>query len=105
MKFLTLFVTVIFVAACGARSSDEEKVRSLFADAEKAAEARDASDVLELVATDYSDSRGFDKTQLRDFVRGYFLANPKIDARINVDSLEFPVPGLARAQVTLTVLP
>jgi hypothetical protein len=106
MKFLTLRVAVtlavISLGACGSRSSDDDKVRALFADAETAAEARDASDVLAFVADDYEDGNGFDKAQLRDFLRGYFLVNPKIELLVKVDDLQFPADGLAQAEVTVT---
>lgn len=106
MKFspLCFAVTsiVISLSACGARSSDEQQVRELFASAETAAEDRDASDVLALVADDYEDANGFDKTQLRDFLRGYFLVNPKLELLVNVESLEFPADGIAQAELTVT---
>ena len=102
MKFFTLSVAVISLSACGSRSSDEQQVRELFAGAESAAEDRDASDVLAFVADDYEDANGNDKNQLQDFLRGYFLANPKIELLVNVDSLEFPADGLAQAKLTVT---
>ena len=106
MKFFTLWFavtsTVISLSACGARTSDEQKVRELFTSAETAAEQRDASDVLDLVADDYEDANGFDKAQLRDFLRGYFLVNPKIELLVNVESLEFPADGIAHAELTVT---
>ncbi len=106
MKFFTLRVAVtlavISLVACGSRSSDDDKVRALFADAETAAEDRDASDVLAFVADDYEDGNGFDKSRLRDFLRGYFLANPKTELLVKVDDLQFPADGLAQAEVTVT---
>jgi hypothetical protein len=105
MKFLTLCVAVILLCACAARSSDDEQVRALIVAAEDAAEARDASDVLDLLASDYSDSQGYDRAQLQNFLRGYFLANPKIEVRASVQDLQFPVEGLGRARVDVTMLP
>jgi hypothetical protein len=105
MKFLTLCLAVIFVSGCAARSSDEEQVRELLDTAESAAESRDASDVLDLVAADYADSQGLDRAQLQNFLRGYFLAHPKIELLMSVEELEFPVPGLAHARVGITSLP
>ena len=108
MKFrtaLTLCVMLSSITACAERSSDEEQVRAVITGAEEAAEARDASDVLEFIATDYSDSQGSDKTRLQNFLRGYFLANPKIELLVSVGELEFPVPGLAKARVGVTSLP
>jgi hypothetical protein len=99
MKFLTLLITASLLGACGTKSSDEEQVRALIASVEEAAESRDTSDVLARVAPDYSDSRGLDKSQLQDFLRGYFLSHPKIELLVNIESLEFPADGLARARV------
>jgi hypothetical protein len=102
MKFFTVFVAVISLGACAPKSSDEQQVRELFTNAEIAAEDRDASDVLAFVADDYEDANGTDKTQLQNFLRGYFLANPKIELLVSVESLEFPAEGLAQAELTVT---
>ena len=99
-----IFVATILLAACGAKSSDEEQVRAVIDAVETAAEARDASDVLEHVADNYADSSGFDKTQLQNFLRGYFLAHPKLELLVNVESLEFPVDGLAQAVVSIATV-
>lgn len=100
----TLFVTTTLLAACGAKSSDEEQVRALIDAVEAAAEARDASDVLGHIADDYADSNGFDKVRLQNFLRGYFLAHPRLELLVNVESLEFPVDGLAQAVVTVATV-
>lgn len=102
MKFFTVLVAFVVLAACGTRSSDEEQVREVIAGVESAAEERDASDVLAFVADDYEDARGFDKRQLQNFLRGYFLANPKLELLVSVESLEFPADGLAQAEITVT---
>jgi len=99
-----ILVATILLAACGAKSSDEQQVREVVDAVEAAAEARDTSDVLEHVADNYADSNGFDKTQLQNFLRGYFLAHPKIELLVNVESLEFPVDGLAQAVVTVATV-
>jgi hypothetical protein len=108
MKFSSnaslIFVAAILLAACGAKSSDEEQVRALISAVETAAEARDASDVLEHVADTYTDSAGLDKAQLQNFLRGYFLAHPKVSLLVNVESLEFPVDGLAQAVISLATV-
>jgi len=97
-----ILLATILLAACGAKTSDEQQVRALIDEVETAAEARDTSDVLEHVADTYADSSGLDKTQLRDFLRGYFLANPRLELLVNVDSLEFPADGIAQARLTVT---
>ena len=107
MKFSTnasLIFATLLLAACGAKTSDEQQVRALIDEVETAAQARDASDVLEHVAADYADSNGLDRTQLQNFLRGYFLAHPKLELAVSIDSLEFPVDGLAQAVITVTTV-
>jgi hypothetical protein len=99
-----IFIAAILLAACAAKSSDEAQVRALIDSVEVAAEARDASDVLEYVADDYADSSGLDRPQLQNFLRGYFLAHPKLELVVNIESLEFPVDGLAQAVVSVATV-
>ena len=99
-----ILLATILLAACGAKTSDEQQVRALIDEVETAAEARDTSDVLEHVAETYADSGGLDKTQLQDFLRGYFLAHPKLELVVNIESLQFPVDGLAQAVVSVTTV-
>jgi hypothetical protein len=95
----------LVLAACGSRSSDEEQVREVISKMEIAAEARDTGDVLAFVASDYTDSSGLDKTQLQNFLRGYFLLNPKIELLVSIGEMDFPVAGLSRATIGVTSLP
>jgi hypothetical protein len=99
-----ILLATILLAACGTTTSDEQQVRALIDEVETAAEARDTSDVLEHVSETYADSGGLDKTQLQDFLRGYFLAHPKLELVVNIESLEFPVDGLAQAVVSVTTV-
>ena len=99
-----ILLATIFLAACGATTSDEQQVRALIDEVETAAEARDTSDVLEHVSETYADSGGLDKTQLQDFLRGYFLVHPRLELVVNIESLEFPVDGLAQAVVSVTTV-
>jgi|SRR5690349_15345205 len=104
MKFFQVLLTASLLAGCGAKTSDEEQVRALVSDVEAAAEARDTSDVLAHVGDNYTDSAGLDKTQLQNFLRGYFLAHPRLELLVNVESLEFPVDGLAQAVISVTTV-
>ena len=104
MKLVSVLIAVVCLASCGARTSDEELVREVIATMEAAAEARDASDVLEHVAVNYEDAQGFDRAQLTNFLRGYLLAHPKIELLVDIESLEFPADGLARAEISVTSL-
>jgi hypothetical protein len=105
MKFLPLLFFYAALLACAESGGDEQRVREVLARVEEAAEARDASDVLEHVAPGYADARGNDRAQLQSFLRGYFLANPKVELLVDVERLEMPVLGLAQARIDVTVLP
>lgn len=107
MKFSLALALVLSLTlfGCGARSTDEEQVRALIDGAEAAAEARDASDVMAFVADDYSDAQGLDRAAVQNFLRGYFLANPRVELLVNVRELEFPVEGLAHATLGVASLP
>ena len=102
MKFLSALILLMSLAACGARSSDEQRVREVIDGVEIAAEDRDASDVVAYVAPDYTDSQGFDRAQLETFLRAYMLSHPKVELLTSIDKLEFPADGLAQAEVTVT---
>jgi hypothetical protein len=105
MKLIAVLILSVTLVACGARSSNEGQVRELIDAVETAAEARDSSDVLEHVASDYTDAQAFDKSQLQNFLRGYFLSHPQIELLVSIEDLEFPVEGLGRARVGITSLP
>lgn len=105
MKFLLTALLAVSLLACAERGSDEQQIHDVIAKMEKAAESRDTGDVLEHVADGYADAQGFDKTRLRNFLRGYFLSNPKVELLVDIESLELPVPGLAKARIDVTVLP
>jgi hypothetical protein len=96
-------VSLIAVGACS-RSSDEEQIRELIATAEQAAEARDASDVMSLIAPEYRDSQGFDRAQLQSFLRGYFLTHPRIELLLRIAEIKIETPTRARARLELTVV-
>ena len=97
-------VVVAFVASCSKEESAEQQVRAVIAHAEERAEARDVGDLAALVSSDYSDERGFDKKQLTNYLRGWFVLHPSVNLLVRVDSLEFPAENLARAEVTVGML-
>ncbi len=101
-----LFVAMLLLrllAGCS-RSTDEEQIRNVIAAAETAAEARNTSDAMELVANDYRDAQGFDKPQLRNFLRGYFITHPKIELLVRVGEIKLETTNSARASIELTLV-
>ena len=99
MKFLPVLILATLLVACAERSSDEQQVRELIASAEQAAEARDTSDVLALVADDYADAQGRNRDELRGTLTAFFAMHPKLELIVDIESIEFPAEGLAQARV------
>jgi len=96
--------TVAMLASCAPESSSEQQVRALISRAEELAEARDVADLAELVSSDYSDARGFDKRELTNYLRGYFVLHPSVNLLVRIESLEFPADELAQARITVGML-
>lgn len=94
---------LLLLAGC-TRSSDEQQIRALVQTAETAFEARDTSAVMALIADGYRDALGHDKQQLRNFLRGYFLAHPRIELLVRIDELTLETPNTARLLVSVTLL-
>ena len=101
---IALLLLCIALAACGRDSTPEAEIRAVLAAAEEAAESRDASTLLELIAPDYHDGRGNDAGQLRRYVRGYLIAHQSIHLLTRVDEIEILAPDLARLKATVGML-
>jgi hypothetical protein len=88
------------VAGCGA-SDPELEIRALLAAAAEAAEARDAGHFGDLLGMSYRDARGNDRDEALRMIRGYFIANQRVEIVSRVDEvvLEGPQGDAARAVV------
>lgn len=86
------------VAGCGA-DSPEAEIAALLGAAEEAAEARDAGFFADLIGESYRDARGNDRDGLVRAVRGYFLANQRIEVVSLVDEIVLEGKDAARAVV------
>ena len=73
-------------ASCG-RSDPEAAIREVLTAAETAAEARDGGFFRGLLAPTYADSRGNDRAQMIDSIRGYFLAHSNIEIVTTIDEI------------------
>lgn len=92
------------LVSCSREATVEQQVREVIERAEQRAEARDLSSLMELVSESYSDMRGNDRQQIRDYLRGYFLVNQSVHLLTRIESLEFPADELARARITVGML-
>jgi hypothetical protein len=94
---------LVGLAACS-RTSDEDQVRAVIVAAEQAAEARDTSDLVRLVADDYRDDRGNDKQELTQFLRGYLLMHPKVELLVNIGPVVFDTATRATVLVEVAMV-
>jgi hypothetical protein len=88
----------VFATGCGANDPEAE-IRALLAAAEEAAEARDVGFFSGVLADGYRDTRGNDREAMLRTLRGYFIANQRIEVLSRVDEIVIEADGSARAVV------
>ena len=104
LRHVAVVVSLLLVVSACSSGSDEDQVRAVIAAAEEAAEARDTSQLMDLVADDYADGRNFDKAQLTQYLRGYFLLHPKIEIVTRIGEIEFETANRARVPVEVAMV-
>jgi hypothetical protein len=95
---------VALCASCASDTSPEQQVRDVIARGEALAEERDVSGIATLVSKEYSDARGFDKRELTNYLRGYFVLHQSVNLLVRIDSVEFPADRLAQVELTVGML-
>ncbi len=91
-------LAAVLVASCGANDQEAE-IRALLAAAEEAAEQRDVGFFGEALGAAYHDARGNDRDRLLRSIRGYFIANQRIEIVSRVDEIVLEGTDAARAIV------
>jgi hypothetical protein len=86
------------VAGCAA-SDPEAEIRALLAEVEEAAEARDHGFFADVLAASYRDAQGNDREQALRAVRGYFIANQRVEIVSRIDEVALEGADAARAVV------
>jgi hypothetical protein len=92
---VTAALALTLVGGCGV-SDPEAELRELLAAAEEAAEARDVGFFGDLLGAAYRDARGNDREQLLRMLRGYFIANQRVEIVSRVDEVELQGSDAAR---------
>ena len=95
---LAAALAAVLAAGCGA-GDPETEIRALLAAAEKAAEERDAGFFGDAIGASYRDARGNDRDALIRSIRGYFIANQRIEIVSRVDEVVLEGADAARAVV------
>ena len=99
-----LAALAVLVTGCSERSTPETQVRALVAEGERAAEARDLSGIMDLVAPAFEDGQGGGRDELKQYLRGYLVAHQAIHLLTKVESVEFPYRDMAKVSLTLGTL-
>ena len=102
LAMLAVLVTV--VAGCGESQTPDAMVRAVIAQGEQAAETRDLSGIMDLVATSFEDGQGGGRDELKQYLRGYLVAHQAIHQLTKVESVEFPYRDMAKVSLTLGTL-
>lgn len=92
------------IAACGPGGMPEDEIRTLIAEAETAAEERDAAALRGMVADDYRDAEGRGADEIRRTLHGYLIAHQSIRLITRIDAIELEGKELARVRVTIGML-
>lgn len=96
IRIAAVALAACFVAGCGT-SDPEAEIRALLVAAEEAAEARDAGFFAGLVGENYRDARGNDRAMIVRTLRGYFLANQRVEVVSRIDEVVIEGGDAARA--------
>jgi hypothetical protein len=92
------FLGLLLLAACDAPNPDEA-LRALIEDMEVATESRNTGFFRDIIADSYRDSRGNDRQQIINVIRGFFLTNSQIEAIVRVQDVV--LDGMDSANVTI----
>jgi hypothetical protein len=101
---VTLAALATLVTGCGESQTPDAKVRAVVARGEQAAEARDLSGIMDLVAPSYRDGHGGGRDELKQYLRGYLVAHQSIHLLTKVESVEFPYRDMAKVRLTVGTL-
>jgi hypothetical protein len=87
---------LLALAACGGQpESPETEIQTFVAQAQAAAEARNARDLRALIAEDYVDAKGNDHKAIENLIRLHIFRNQSIHVLTRIRAIEFPEPERA----------
>jgi hypothetical protein len=98
---LFIFMTIIAILGCH-RETEQDKVKKVITDIQKAAEEKDVMKIMKNLSETYSDPQGFNYETIKRPLLGYFLIYPKISVYIN--NLQISIENTSAKAVFRTVL-
>ncbi len=96
-----LCVALLAVAACAGPESPQAKLDAFLAKAVAAAEARDTSEIMGLVAEDYQDAQGRGRDEMRRYLMGMFLRYGSV--HVDLETVDIPQLTDLSGQVELSL--
>ena len=102
MRLMLVLLLCLGLQACSdPPSSPEEAIREWVAEAQRRAEEKDRSGLVDLISPAYSDARGNERDDLENLFRLYFLRQNNIELLTSIDDIR--VFGDTAAELDLTV--
>lgn len=98
---LTALLAVLLCACSAPSTGPEGEIRNWLDRGVVAAEAKDRSELLDMISPAYADARGNKRAQIGNTLRAYFLRMNKIELITTVN--EITIMGETAAEVLLTV--
>lgn len=83
-----LCLALLVLAACASPESPQAKLDAFLAQAVAAAEDRDTSEIMDLVADDYQDAQGRGREDLRRYLMGMFLRYGSV--HVDLETVDIP---------------
>jgi hypothetical protein len=104
MRFVLTGVACFSLTACGSSGTADDPTAELRAWVERgelAAESKDRGELLDMISTDYADSRGNDRDEIGTMLARYFFVQKNIALLTSIDDIQV-YDGTA-ATIDLTV--
>jgi len=101
-RWLVPGLVCVWLSACGGPAEGpEEAIRSWVRAGQEAAEAKDRSALVDMIAHGYTDARGNSRDDIEDMFRFYFLRQQKVALMTRIEELQ--VYDDTAAMLVLTV--
>ncbi|MDS4060042.1 MAG: hypothetical protein RKP73_15945 [Candidatus Contendobacter sp.] len=94
-----MILALLLVACSRDTASPETQIRTLIAQAQIAAEARDAASLRALIADDYADDQGNNRKAMESLIRLHILRNQSIHLFTRIRDIAFLQPDRATVHV------
>lgn len=98
-----MILALLLVACSRDAASPEAQIRTLVAQAQTAAKARDAAALRALVADDYADAQGNDRKAMEGLIRLHILRNQSIHLFTRIGDIVFLQPDRATVSVAVAM--